>query len=166
MKKNNYYKLLFCFLYIQVYGQVTADELVVLKNVATTVSMNAISNPVLGSLVYNTENEGVYEYDGTNWKFSYFIHTPYITNRVAETITINQTKTIVLNGSDFLPTTTVVISGFGGIINTTTIVSPVRIELNITADATTGFYDIIITNNGLANTSWVGNGTNKLQITN
>jgi hypothetical protein len=43
-----------------------SDELVVLHN-ATTVEMNAIASPIDGSLIFNTDNNEVYERNATAW---------------------------------------------------------------------------------------------------
>lgn len=158
--------LLIVFIFQLGFNQVTSDELVVLKNIDTDTAMEAISNPLSGHLIYNQERESVYVFDGTNWKNTSYMHTPFVTNHIAETVAVNQTKTIIIEGTDFRPETTVSIPGFGGTINSTTVVSPIRIELNITADGTTGFYDFVLTTNGKTNTSWTGNGENKLEITN
>jgi len=46
------------------------DELVILHNV-TTIQMNAIASPAIGSLVFNTDDENIYERNATAWgKFS------------------------------------------------------------------------------------------------
>jgi len=49
------------------YATPTSDELVVLHNV-TTAEMNAISTPVEGSLIFNTDNKEVYERNATTWR--------------------------------------------------------------------------------------------------
>jgi len=48
------------------YGQIEGELLLGLVN-ATTVEMNATINPIQGSLLYNTDEERIYQYNGTSW---------------------------------------------------------------------------------------------------
>lgn len=75
----------------------------------------------------------------------------------------SSTTTITLTGTNFIPSTTVSITGFDGSINSTNVLSPVTIEVNITTGAA-GTFDIVISNNGILNTQWAGNGVGLLQV--
>lgn len=48
------------------YSQIDAGLLVALTN-ATTTEMNTISGPNTGSILYNTTDQNIYQYNGTNW---------------------------------------------------------------------------------------------------
>lgn len=52
---------------ILLYAAPQNDELVVLHSV-TTSEMNAIASPTIGSLVFNTDDENIYERNNTDWK--------------------------------------------------------------------------------------------------
>ncbi len=158
--------IILLFLSVISYSQVTADELVVLHTVNTIANMNAIVTPATGSLVFNQEDNHVYVYDGSAWIVYNDVHVPYITNREAQKVSVNGTKTITFKGVHFTPTTTLTIPGFGGTINSITVLSPTDIDVNITADAVLGTYDIVVSNGGVLNTSWANNGTGLLQVVN
>lgn len=48
------------------YSQIDAGLLVALTN-ATTTEMNTISGPNTGSILYNTTDQNIYQYNGANW---------------------------------------------------------------------------------------------------
>jgi len=48
------------------YSQIDAGLLVALTN-ATTTEMNTISGPITGSILFNTTDKNIYQYNGTNW---------------------------------------------------------------------------------------------------
>lgn len=160
-------KIIFLILIVsfvnRLYGQELADELLVLHSTTNVAQMNNISSPIAGSMVYNTENSGIYFYTGTNWKKYAFVPTPYITNKVEENINSGETKTVVFEGVDFTPSTILTIPGFDGSINSIDIISPRRIEVNITANSS-GLFDIVVDNEGHLNTTWSGNGVGKLRV--
>ncbi|RUM71706.1 MAG: hypothetical protein DSZ09_02590, partial [Sulfurovum sp.] len=74
------------------------------------------------------------------------------------------TGTLNFAGSNFLPTSIVTIPGFDGTINSTTILSPTNFTLNVTSGTTAANYDIVVSNGGVLNTEWSGNGANLLLI--
>lgn len=94
-----------------------------------------------------------------------WISTGLAPNIANDTISVlaSTTTTIVLTGSNFVPTSTVMIPGFNGTINSISISSPVKIELNITT-ATAATFDIVVLNNSIANTHWTGNGIGLLEV--
>ena len=101
---------------------------------------------------------------GTDWINQSFNPVPYISNALIN-IPISTTRTITLTGYNFISTTTVSIPGFDGTINSTSILSPAKIQLNITTGGVNTF-DIILSNNGILNTQWTGNGVALLQVSN
>lgn len=160
IKKIIYF--LFVFININIFGQ--TDEIMLIHNVATTTLMNDIQNPIKGSLIYNIEEKQIFVFDGTVWVAHKINHVPYITNDNAELIKINETKSVFFTGYDFTPNTTLTIPGFSGTINSVTILSPTEIEVNLTADSTETFYDIVVSDSGNSSTLWNGNGGNKLEV--
>ena len=66
MRKKIFY-IAFLILGLQsVQAQIDSDLLLGLQT-ATTTEMNAILNPITGSLVYNTTDFSIYQYTGTGW---------------------------------------------------------------------------------------------------
>jgi len=51
---------------VQLNAAPLSDELIVIHNASTT-EMNAISSPVQGSLIFNTDDNEVYEHNATGW---------------------------------------------------------------------------------------------------
>ena len=98
---------------------------------------------------------------GTDWVSNAV--APYISN---DTITINvsSTKNITLTGRNFTPTSTVTVPGFDGTIDSVTVISPTQIDITLTSGAAEADYDIIVSNNGIDNTAWTGNGDNLLHV--
>lgn len=101
---------------------------------------------------------------GTDWVTPSANPVPYISNPTIYVSTTN-TTTVTLFGSNFISASTVTIPGFDGSINSTTVVSPSEIQLNITTGAINTF-DFIVSNNGVLNTQWAGNGVDLLVIHN
>ncbi len=66
MKIIKFTFIILFFIYSSAYAQIDAGLLVALTN-ATSVEMNAISSPITGSLVYNTTDNNVYQYNGSTW---------------------------------------------------------------------------------------------------
>ena len=97
---------------------------------------------------------------GIDWTSSAVI--PYITNSTIS-VTASSTVTIILNGDNFMPTSSVSIPGFDGTINSINAISPMEIQINITTGVANTF-DIIVSNNGILNTQWVGNGVGLLKV--
>lgn len=98
--------------------------------------------------------------NGTKWTSS--VLAPNISNSTIN-VAAASTVTITLNGENFIPTSTVNIPGFDGTINSVTPVSPTEIQVNITTGAANTF-DVVVSNNGVLNTQWVGNGVGLLQV--
>jgi len=91
---------------------------------------------------------------------------PYITDTSTYVLAQSTTSTLIINGENFIPSTSVSIVNppFTGTINSINVLNPKKIELNITTDGTLDVYDILISNNGVLNTQWSGNGVNMLQV--
>jgi len=89
---------------------------------------------------------------------------PYIASSTV-TMAASSTGTLTLTGYNFIPTSTVSIPSFDGNINSTNVISPSQIQVNVTTGAVNTF-DIIISNNGILNTQWSGNGLGLLQVSN
>ena len=98
---------------------------------------------------------------GTNWVSETAV--PYISNDVTGML-ISSTKTIILRGNNFIPLSTVTIPGFDGTIDSINVISPTEINITVTSGATETDYDIIVSNNGVTNTTWSGNGNNLLHV--
>ena len=98
---------------------------------------------------------------GTDWAGTTSV--PYISSGL-ENMLISSTKTFTITGNNFLPISIVTIPGFDGTIDSVNIVSPTQIDITVTSGAATDDYDIIITNNGVSNTSWAGNGDDLLHV--
>lgn len=98
---------------------------------------------------------------GTNW-INNSLAPPFVTN--SQTISPNQTTTLTFTGINFIPSTSITFPGFSGTINSITVVSPRKLNVNVTADATTAVYDVVLSNNGTLNTSWPGNGVNSFLV--
>jgi len=161
-----------CLLFISILSynmmlaQPLADELVQLHVVANTTSMNSIVSPLTGSIVFNQEDNGVYVFDGTNWIFSFFKHTPYITNVDPTIANTNQTRTVIFRGVDFTTNTVLTIPSFGGTVNSINVISSTRIDVNLSPNGSSGSYDVVVSDDGQTNASWTGNGTGKLEVIN
>ncbi len=98
---------------------------------------------------------------GTDWIS--VIPTPYISNNTEHMIPSN-TKVFTIYGTNFQASSIVSIPGFDGTINSFTVTSPTQIDINITAGPATANYDIVVSTNGVTNTSWTGNGVNLLSV--
>ena len=85
MKKTSLYFIFFIISILHAVPQ--NDELVVLHSV-TTAQMNAISSPVVGSLVFNTSDSQIYERNTTGW------------NRISA----NGSETKIVNGNGIMIT--------------------------------------------------------------
>ena len=162
--KNLYIFLVLILVSTLSFGQIDKNEIMVLKKATTIIEMNAISNPDTASLIYNVEDKNVYVYDGANWIVPHGVHTPYITSRNVVKVSVTETKTVSFSGVHFEPSTTFTIPGFDGVINSVSVLSPTDIEINLTGGNTVGVFDIVVSNSGLANTSWINNGAGLLVI--
>jgi len=101
---------------------------------------------------------------GTKWITPDFNPVPYISNH-AINVPISTTKTITLTGLNFISTSIVTIPGFDGSINSTTVISPSEIQLNITT-GTVNTFDFVVSNEGVLNTQWTGNGVGLFKVLN
>lgn len=156
-----YLSLIFVFIG---FAQPASDELMVIHTVANSAEMNSISNPEIGSLSFNNDDENIYVFNGSVWVIREIDHTPYIEQDTALLLEVNTTKTLSFSGINFTPNTILSLPGFNGSINSVTVVSPTQIDVNATAGASPDFFDVVVTDNGNINTSWTGNGDNKLEV--
>ena len=95
--------------------------------------------------------------NGTNWGPNNAQPIPFISSISDMPAMPNTTDTYTLSGYNFTPTSAVAISG-GNTVNSVNILSPVEMEINVTSSNAVGNYDILISNNGVLNTEWAGNG--------
>jgi len=101
--------------------------------------------------------------DGTGknlWNSASASTIPYISTTAVQNITTSTTGTLNFAGFNFLPTSIISIPGFDGTINSTTILSPTNFTLNVTSGTNPANYDILVSNSGVLNTEWSGNGSN------
>ena len=98
---------------------------------------------------------------GTDWISTTSV--PYISSSI-EHMNISSTKAFTITGNNFTSTSVVTIPGFNGTINSFNVISPTQIDINLTSGVTTADYDFVITNDGVVNTSWAGNGVNLLSV--
>ena len=103
---------------------------------------------------------------GTDWITNSSNPIPFISTSIIQKVSTSSTQTIIINGELFTPTSTVSFPGFAGTVNSISVTSSSEIEINITTTAATGIYDIIVSNNGVLNTEWSGNGTGLLEVAN
>jgi len=66
MKNNIIFSILTLIFISQLYAAPLSDELIVLQH-ATTIEMNAIDSPIKGSLIFNIDDNEVYERNSTAW---------------------------------------------------------------------------------------------------
>lgn len=90
LKRRLYFLLIFSFTISQ--GQIDRDAIFSLPRLTNT-EMLGIANPYLGSILYNTDDNNVYKFDGTSWV------------RIDETLTLDS---VILNreGGYTLPNAT------------------------------------------------------------
>jgi len=125
-----------------------------------------ITTPQPGMMIFNTTSNSIEHYNGTTWVANTASNIPYITDTFTYAVPVNSTNIIGINGENFTPNTTVSIvnPAFTGTINSATVLNPKKIELNVTTDATLGVHDIVISNNGVLNTQWAGNGVGMFDV--
>jgi len=100
--------------------------------------------------------KGFYLSDGTNWVYQTFgtpLPAPTITNISYAPLVTNETKDIVITGTNFTASTTVSIAKGVNVItvNLVTFDSATQLTVNITTEAVTGGFDVTV-NNGTATT--------------
>jgi len=98
---------------------------------------------------------------GTDWIGTTSI--PFITSGL-ENMLVSSSKSFTITGNNFISTSIVTIPGFDGTIDSVNVISPTQIDITVTSGSATADYDIVITNNGVSNTSWTGNGDNLLHV--
>jgi len=99
------------------------------------------------------------------WDYVSSSPTPYITSE-SKSILKSETTTLTYNGINFLPTSVVTIPNFAGTLDSFTITSPTSFDITVTSGNTTGSFDIVVSNGGVLNTEWLGNGDNLIKIVN
>jgi hypothetical protein len=108
----------------------------------------------------------VLAWDGDNWTPAVANSSaPFISNSTALLASPLNATTMTITGFNFIDSSAVSIPGFDGIINNVNILSPEELEVTITPGSNETVYDIIISNNGILNTEWSGNGKNLLEVT-
>lgn len=100
---------------------------------------------------------------GTDWADNVAHPIPFISSLTPTTVINGSTNTITITGYNFTPTSAVAISG-GNVVNSVNILSPVEMQVNVTAVGADGNYDIVISNDGVLNTEWTGNGVGLFQV--
>ncbi len=158
------------FLLSSAYGAFSGNYVFQLES-GTQVERDAnITTPQAGMMIFNTTTNAIEYYDGTSWVAATASNIPYITDSFKKVRAPNTTSIVTINGENFTPNTTVSIINptFTGTINSVNVLNPKKIELNITTGATLATHDIVISNNGVLNTQWPGNGTGlfKVQVSN
>ena len=88
---------------------------------------------------------------------------PYITSG-NKSMNVSTTSNININGLNFVPSTLVSIPWFWWTVNSTTVNWPTDLDINVTATATTGTYDFVLTNGTISNTLWSWNGVWQLTV--
>ncbi len=91
---------------------------------------------------------------------------PDITTTIQTVIPTSTTATIHLEGDDFIPTSVVTIPGFLWTIDSVNVLSQSKIDVTVSSWTSTWVYSFVVSNNGVLNTLWAGNGVNLLQVTN
>jgi len=142
--------LTFCLIFMGSISmaQIDANLLLGLTN-ATTTEMNTISNPILGSILYNTTENNIFQYNGSSWVNVATNSTNLATENLIQD---NETRTYDLNGQNLgftngklgIGTTTPTSSlGLGGSFS-----SPIRTTaINTTMDVND--FTLIMTNKDL-----------------
>lgn len=86
------------FSFIKSIGQApTADDLVGIHNVSTT-EMNGISNPIEGSIVFNTTTNSIHFYSNSNW-----VEIPNVANSYVGAFQISSLGNQTITGIPFEP---------------------------------------------------------------
>ena len=167
--KHNIYTIFLTLIFLStnsVYGAFSGNYVFQLESGTQVERDINITAPQPGMIIFNTTTNTIEHYDGTSWVANTTSNMPYITDTFTYVVPPNSTNIIGINGENFTPSTTVSIINptFTGTINSTTIVNPKKIELNVTTDATLGTHDIVISNNGVLNTQWAGNGVGMFDV--
>ena len=161
LKKISFIIMFFCLNIMNT--EAFENDLVFKLDTGTQTEMNNIS-PTVGMMVYNTTDNQLYYYNGTQWIAQRYHPTPYLSNATIS-LPISSTLTVTLIGSNFTQDSIVTIPGFDGNINSINILSPSKIELNITTGSV-NIFDVVVSNGGISNTQWGNNGIGVLHISN
>jgi len=102
--------------------------------------------------------------NGTDWIASSSNPIPFISDSSLPTIPPSSASTLTINGYNFIPTSTVSVPGFDGTVGAITVLSPIKMTVTFTPGANETTYDIVISNTGVLNTAWSGNGEDLLVV--
>lgn len=91
--KSNFIIYLLLLTSFVTYSQIDGSLLLGLTN-ATSAEMNAVTNPSNGSLIYNSDEQRVYQFNGSNWDELQIKKTPTIATKTA-----SYTLTVADNGN-------------------------------------------------------------------
>ena len=87
---------------------------------------------------------------------------PFISNENKIVLVKNDTKSVTLNGRNFIPTTTV--STTAWTITNLQIISPIELTFDLSTWNTIWNFDITLSNDWVINTYWTGNWVNLIKI--
>ena len=106
--KSNLIILLLLLTSFATYGQIEGNFLLGLTN-ATNTEMNTVVNPILGSLLYNTDEGRVYQFNGTTWDELLIKELPTVEAKTGSyTLTADDNgKVFTFNSSTDLTLTTI-----------------------------------------------------------
>ena len=110
--KNNFIIYPLLLISFASYSQLEGDMLIGLTN-ATSIEMNSVTNPIQGSLLYNSEEKRVYQFNGANWDELLIKKTPTVETKTASytltatdngtVLTFNSNTNVTLTASNGLP---------------------------------------------------------------
>jgi len=103
---------------------------------------------------------------GTDWITNTSNPIPFISDSQYPSIPTSTASTITINGYNFIPASTVTVPSFDGTVTSVTPISPTQINATFTPGTNETIYDIVISNNGVLNTLWTGNGEDLLKVNN
>ncbi len=103
---------------------------------------------------------------GTDWITNSTNPIPYISTVNKYRMLPSTTGTFTLEGVNFTPTTAVSITNptFTGTVDSVNVLSPTEMEVTVTSGATEELHDIVLSNSGVLNTAWTGNGVDLFEV--
>ncbi len=103
---------------------------------------------------------------GIDWITNSTNPIPYISTVNKYKMSPSTTGTFTLEGVNFTPTTAVSITNptFTGTIDSVNVLSPTEMEVTVTSSATEELHDIVLSNSGVLNTAWTGNGVDLFEV--
>ncbi len=103
---------------------------------------------------------------GVDWITNSSNPVPYISTTTRFKMQPSSTRTFTLEGVNFLPTTAVSITNpaFSGTVDSVNVLSPTEMEVTVTSTATEDVHDIVLSNSGVLNTVWTGNGVDLFEV--